>query len=172
MSTGSLGQGLSPGLGMALGGRKLGLGFRTYVMVATEKFRKARSGKPAHRRPVQGRFAHRDPRLQQVAAVWLARRDRIHKEEPFDHPQKKFRAFGWNTVECDGHDHGSIESAIEEAKACTGVPTVIIAHTIKGKGVSFMEGDFNWHAKVPTQSELDAAIDELTEAGSGDRKAA
>ena len=74
---------------------------------------------------------------------------------------RKFEAFGWNVVECDGHDHASIETAYAEAIAHPGRPTCVIAHTIKGKGVSFMEGDFAWHAQVPTADHLAAALAEL-----------
>ena len=151
MSTGSLGQGLSPGLGMALGGRKLGLGFRTYVMVGDGEIQEGQIWEACF---VAGTRSIRSPRSSITTGCRsLAGPTRQDSQgRAIRSPQKKFRAFGWNTVECDRCDHGSIESAIEEAKACTGVPTVIIAHTIKGKGVSFMEGDFNWHAKVPTQS--------------------
>jgi transketolase len=73
----------------------------------------------------------------------------------------KFRAFGWNVVECNGHDHVEISQAFSMATSHRGQPTCIVAHTVKGKGVSYMEGDFNWHAKVPTDDDLAIAIDEL-----------
>jgi transketolase len=74
---------------------------------------------------------------------------------------EKWRAFGWNVIECDGHDFDSLIPACEEAKKTKGRPTCIVAHTIKGKGVSFMEGDYNWHAKVPNEEELSKAMAEL-----------
>ena len=73
----------------------------------------------------------------------------------------KWRSFGWNVVECDGHDIEILDSAFDNAENCKGVPTVIIAHTIKGKGVSFMEGRAAWHGKAIPKPDLDAAIQEL-----------
>ncbi|CAN5729883.1 transketolase [soil metagenome] len=173
MSTGSLGQGLSPGLGMALAARKLDLPFRTYVMLGDGEIQEGQVWEAcftAGRYKVDSLTAILDynglPQFGWPDVTGITR------DEPFDHPAEKFTAFGWNTVECDGHDQPSITAAIDAARGLRGKPTCIIAHTIKGKGVSFMEGDFNWHAKVPTQDELSAAIDELTGDGAGDRKAA
>ena len=70
----------------------------------------------------------------------------------------KFRSFNWHTIEIDGHDFKQIESAL---KTDTDKPSVIIAHTVKGKGVSFMENEFVWHYKSPDQKQLDAALKEL-----------
>jgi transketolase len=74
---------------------------------------------------------------------------------------EKWRAFGWHVLEVDGHDFDVLIPAMEEAKRTKGRPTCIIAHTIKGKGVSFMEGDYNWHAKAPNNDELAKALAEL-----------
>jgi len=73
----------------------------------------------------------------------------------------KFRAFGYNTVECDGHDVAAISAAINAAKSMKGVPSVIIAHTIKGKGVSFMEGKNTWHGKAIDDASYEQAMKEL-----------
>jgi transketolase len=73
----------------------------------------------------------------------------------------KWRAFGWDTVEVDGHDLAALEKALAAAKRSDGEPTAIIAHTVKGKGVSFMEDDNNWHYRIPTASELAQARQEL-----------
>jgi len=173
MSTGSLGQGLSPGLGMALAARKLGLPFRTFVMVGDGEIQEGQIWEAcftAGRYKVDSLTAILD--CNGLPQFGWPDESGFTREQPFDHPAEKFRAFGWNTVECDGHDQQSISSAIVAAASHRGKPTCIIAHTVKGKGVSFMEGDFNWHAKVPTESELSAAIDELTGADAGDRKAA
>lgn len=80
---------------------------------------------------------------------------------PVDDPGGKFRAFGWNVVECDGHDHAAIREAFDAAVAHTAGPTCVVAHTVKGKGVSFSEGDYLWHAKVPSADELARAEAEL-----------
>lgn len=73
----------------------------------------------------------------------------------------RFAAFGWNVIDTDGHDHTALATALDAAQEHKGQPTAIVASTVKGKGVSFMEGDYQWHAKVPTADELAAAIDEL-----------
>lgn len=73
----------------------------------------------------------------------------------------KWRAFGWNVIECDGHDILQLSDAIDTAKSNFGTPTIIIAHTIKGKGVSFMEGKNTWHGKQISDNELAAALKEL-----------
>lgn len=166
MSTGSLGQGLSPGLGMALAARKLSKSFRTWVMLGDGEIQEGQVWEACF---VAGRYE-----VDTLTAIldynglpqfgWPDSSG-YTREEPYDHPVEKFRSFGWQTVECDGHDHASIASAIAQAKAVKGKPVCIIAHTVKGKGVSFMEGDFNWHAKAPSKEELASAIDELQNGG-------
>jgi transketolase len=78
--------------------------------------------------------------------------------EPFP---EKWRSFGWHTIECDGHDLAQIITALSEAKAIEGKPTVIIAHTVKGKGVSFMENNPHFHGTAPTVEEAERALKEL-----------
>ena len=78
--------------------------------------------------------------------------------EPID---EKFKAFGWNVITIDGHDFEEIFEALEEAKKTTGKPTMIIANTIKGKGVSFMENQVGWHGKAPNSEESAKALSEL-----------
>src|SRR5215213_8827002 len=133
MSTGSLGQGLSPGLGMALGAKVRGYPFRTWVMLGDGEIQEG----------------------QIWEAAFTAARYRI------DNPSAKFRAFGWHVIECDGHDQASIREAFDAARVFTDQPTCVVAHTVKGQGVSFMEGDFNWHAKVPSDEQLAEALAEL-----------
>src|ERR1039458_1706100 len=77
----------------------------------------------------------------------------------------KYSAFGWDVVRIDGHDMSQIVDAFEQARAFTGKPVVILADTIKGKGVSFMEGQPGWHGKAPNRDELERALDELGLAG-------
>ena len=78
--------------------------------------------------------------------------------EPF---APKFAAFGWNTIEIDGHNYDEIQKAFDAAKACKGKPTCIIAHTIKGKGVSYMENQVGWHGKAPNEEQYHEAMREL-----------
>ena len=73
----------------------------------------------------------------------------------------KWRAFGWTALDVDGHDLSALAGAFDYARAGTGRPTVLVAHTIPGKGVSFMESDFRWHGKPPTQEQRDAALSEI-----------
>ena len=75
---------------------------------------------------------------------------------------KKFAAFGWNVLTVDGHDFAALETAFAAAKACKGKPTVIIAMTTKGKGVSFMENQCGWHGKAPNADEYAQAVKELS----------
>ena len=85
--------------------------------------------------------------------------------EPLD---QKFAAFNWNVLKVDGHDYAAIADALTQARACTDRPTVILARTVKGKGVSFMENDAGWHGKAPNdeqyavaRAELEAKLNEL-----------
>ncbi|MEA2511478.1 MAG: transketolase [Thermomicrobiales bacterium] len=168
MSTGSLGQGLSPGVGMAMGARLRGWPFHTWVMLGDGEIQEGQVWEAcftAARFELDNLTAILDyNRLPQFG--WPDRRG-ITRDRPIDDPATKFRAFGWYTLECDGHDHAEIREAFQAALSERGRPTCIIAHTVKGKGVSFMEGDFNWHAKVPTDAQLAEAVAELALSGNG-----
>ena len=80
---------------------------------------------------------------------------------PQEMPAARWQAFGWRTIEIDGHDMGQIVAACGQARESAAQPTIIIARTVKGKGISFMENDFNWHAKPPTDADLRQAQEEL-----------
>jgi len=80
---------------------------------------------------------------------------------PIEPVADKWRAFGWNTVEIDGHRMEEIVPALEGAKSFKGAPTIIIAHTVKGKGVSYMENVCEWHGKAPCREEADRALEEI-----------
>lgn len=80
--------------------------------------------------------------------------------DPTPH-DKKFEAFGFNVVHADAHDFESLEAAFNAARECQGKPTAIIAHSVKGKGVSFMEGQVGWHGKAPSDAEYEAAKAEI-----------
>ena len=162
MSTGSLGQGLSPGVGMALGARLRGLPFRTWVMLGDGEIQEGQVWEAAYTAARYG--------LDNVTAILDYNRlpqfgwpdpGGFTRERPIDDPAAKFAAFGWHTAECDGHDHQSIRDAFAAAAAHRGQPTCVIARTVKGYGISFMEGDFNWHAKVPTGDQLTEALAEI-----------
>lgn len=167
MSTGSLGQGLSPGVGMALAARLGGQPFRTWVMLGDGEIQEGQIWEAC--------FTAARYELDNLTAIldannlpqfgWPAPGG-YTRERPYDDPRAKFEAFGWNVVECDGHDHDDIARAFAAASAHRGRPTCVIAHTIKGKGVSFMEGDYTWHATVPNEDQLAAARKELGQEGS------
>lgn len=82
----------------------------------------------------------------------------VMPSEPLD---KKFEAFNWNVIHVDGHDLAALEDAFAQAAACTGKPTVLLAETVKGKGVSFMENDAGWHGKAPNEEQYAVAREEL-----------
>ncbi len=162
MSTGSLGQGLSPGVGMALAGRLRRQSFRTWVMLGDGEIQEGQIWEAAF---VAARY-----NLDTVTAIldandlpqfgWPAA-EGFTRDRPYDDPRAKFAAFGWHVVECDGHDHADIARTFAAAATHVGQPTCVIAHTVKGKGISFMEGDFLWHASVPTADQLATALEEL-----------
>jgi transketolase len=163
MSTGSLGQGLSPGVGMAMGARLTDLDFHTWVILGDGEIQEGQIWEAcftASRYELGNLTAILDynhlPQFGWPSAGGYSR------ERPIDEPAAKFAAFGWDTIECDGHDHASLSVAFDHAESATNRPVAIIANTVKGKGVSFMEANHNWHAKVPTQEELDDAITELS----------
>jgi transketolase len=162
MSSGSLGQGLSPGVGMALGARMRGLDFRTWVILGDGEIQEGQIWEAC--------FTAARHNLDNLVAILDANglpqygwpeQGTFTRERPIDDPAAKFQAFGWHVISCDGHDHLDIRRAFDAAKAHSGQPSCIIAKTIKGKGVSFMEGDYNWHAKVPSDAELDRALGEI-----------
>ncbi|MGO8695759.1 MAG: transketolase [Rectinemataceae bacterium] len=157
-STGSLGQGLSVGVGMALGAVKLGKRFRTVVLLGDGECQEGQVWEAAM-------FAgsNRLPRLFAIVDynnVQLSSKvEDSTSLEPF---ADKWKAFGWHVLSADGHDSADLLRTLAEAdgEAAKG-PVAIIAKTIKGKGVSFMEGKFEWHGKAPTDAEYAAAMQEL-----------
>mgnify|MGYP005843086863 CR=1 FL=1 len=168
MSTGSLGQGLSPGVGMALGARLKGKDFHTWVLLGDGEIQEGQVWEAAF---VASRYRLHNltaivdyNRLQQYGWSAEVARGARRPGVSIEDPATKFAAFGWKTLEIDGHDMEQILGACAEAKAVKGRPTVIVANTVKGKGISFMENDYNWHAKVPSNAELEAALAELSAA--------
>ncbi|HLJ67835.1 MAG TPA: transketolase [Chloroflexota bacterium] len=164
MSTGSLGQGLSPGIGMALGARRRGLGFRTYVMLGDGELQEGQVWEAAF---VAARYG-----LENLVAIvdhnrlpqysWPAEDEGRLLYQP--EIAARWAAFGWRVLEMDGHDLDEIGETLAYAgEQVDGRPTVVIAHTVKGKGVSFMENAFAWHARPLTDAERDQALAELTE---------
>ncbi|MCK4777571.1 MAG: transketolase, partial [Actinomycetia bacterium] len=161
-STGSLGQGLSIGLGMALGARLNKDDFYTYVLLGDGECDEGQvweAAMAAAHFQVDNLIAIVDKNKQQLDG-WT--KD-IMGLEPFG---EKWKSFGWEVKEIDGHNFSEIISAFEEAKKTKGKPFVIIAHTIKGKGVSFMENNLDFHGAAPTKEETERALKEIEESNS------
>ena len=165
MSSGSLGQGLSPGIGMALAGRLQGRSYHTWVVLGDGDSQEGQIWEAAFiaaRYKLGGLTAILDWNgLQQYGWATEAGYGDLSRIPPQEMPAARWQAFGWQTIEIDGHDMGQIVAACDQAKGSEEQPTIIIARTVKGKGISFMENDFNWHAKSPTDEDLRQAQEEL-----------
>lgn len=166
MSTGSLGQGLSTGIGMALGAKLAHRDYHTWVMIGDGELHEGQVWEAALVAPryklgnLTAILDHN--RLSQYGWTYSAEGfSGPTREPPVEDPGGKFRAFGWNIIEIDGHDMSQILSACALAKGSAENPTMIVANTVKGKGVSFMERDYTWHSKPITDENLEAALDEL-----------
>lgn len=156
MSTGSLGQGISAAVGMALSARHFGEGYRVYAMLGDGELEEGQVWEAAM-------FAANKKLSNLIAFVDLnglqidGTIEEVNSARPVD---KKFEAFGWETIIIDGHDFDAIEAALEKAKK-SDKPVAIIANTVKGKGVSYMENAVGWHGKAPDDEQYEAAIKEL-----------
>jgi transketolase len=156
-ATGALGHGLSLGLGMALAGRITRTDYRVYVVMGDGECNEGSVWEAAMLAPALG--------LENLMVVvdfnrWQAtgRSCQITALAPLT---AKWRAFGWNACEVDGHDVGALAEALAGLPDDTGRPCAVIAHTVKGKGVSFMEDDNNWHYRIPNAEEVERARKEL-----------
>ncbi len=175
MSTGSLGQGLSPGVGMALGARVLGKDFRTWVMLGDGEIQEGQIWEAAFtgaRYQLGNLTAILDwNHLQQYGWATDEGYAKSARRDPVESPAAKWEAFGWRVIECDGHDVADFLEACAAARATREWPTLILAHTIKGKGVSFMENDFSWHSKPLSDADLARALAEIDAADNARRSA-
>lgn len=158
-ATGSLGHGLSMALGMAIAARIQQHKTRCYALLSDGECNEGSIWEAAMLAGGQ--------KIHHLTAIvdynkWQAtgRSQEVMALEPLG---TKWEAFGWHMQEIDGHDLAAINGAFTEARAQINKPSVIVAHTIKGKGVSFMEDDNNWHYRIPNQEELAAAMAELKE---------
>ena len=171
-STGSLGQGLSVGVGMALGAQLGGSSFHTWVMLGDGEIQEGmvwEAVQVATRYKLDNLTAIVDRNgLQQFglpSTTETTRTDRGDRRDPWFgvNLAAVFQAFGWRVLEIDGHDFDQIKAAYRLARAgdFTHRPTVIIAHTVKGKGLSLAEGVYTWHSIVPTAEDFEKARQEL-----------
>ena len=156
-SSGSLGQGLSVANGLAFAAKKLNKSYRTYCLMGDGEVQEGQVWEAAMTAAHFG--------LDNVCAIvdnngvqLDGTTAEIMGVEPLG---EKFRAFGWHVIDCDGHDIQAVLAALKEAESTKGKPTVIVAKTVKGKGVSFMENQCGWHGKAPNKEELAAALAEI-----------
>ena len=159
MSTGSLGQGFSSAVGIALGARILKKDFMTYVLLGDGEIQEGQVWEAANmvsRYRVDNLIAILDNNQYQLCDC-----EYPQPKVPCDNPGAKFQAFGWQTIEVDGHDFKDIISGFNRALQKKGQPVIIIANTVKGKGVSFMEETCEWHAKAPNDEEFQKVLVEL-----------
>ncbi len=170
ISTGSLGMGLSAGLGMALGAKYLKKDFLTYVLLGDGECQEGQVWEAAHVAPryrLDNLIAIVDHnKFQQFGWRGDSAADRLPPEDPGD-LVARFKAFGWRVMEMDGNDMPDVVRVLEEARQPQGLPVAIIADTLKGYGVSFMAGNYQWHMGVPTEEEFAVAMAELGESDGG-----
>lgn len=159
MNSGSLGHGLSVSVGMALAGKKDGRNYRVYTVMG--------DGELAEGSVWEGAMAAGHYKLDNLCAVVDRNRLQIsgNTEEVMAHDNlyDRFSSFGWQVIKAEGNSISSLDEAFTKAKETKGKPTVIIADTTKGYGVSFMEHKAVWHHKIPTEQELSLALEELEE---------
>jgi len=156
-STGSLGQGLSVGVGMAIAAKMDKAAYRVYVMLGDGESEEGQVWEAA-----MSAAAHK---LDNLVAIFDYNKFQLDGsiEEILNWApiREKWEAFGWHVIEIDGHDIAQILDAYAQAQMVTGKPVCILAHTIKGKGVSFMENNNDWHGKAPNAEEREKALAEL-----------
>ncbi|HWI55156.1 MAG TPA: transketolase [Desulfobacteria bacterium] len=157
MSTGSLGQGLSAANGMALAGRLDGRDYRVYVVLGDGEIQEGQVWEAA--------MAAAHYKLDNVVA--FIDHNKLQIDGPVSQVMSpepvadKWRAFGWHVEEIDGHNHSEIINALNKAKEVKGKPTAIVANTVKGRGVSFMENQVGWHGNAPSAEQCEQALCEL-----------
>jgi transketolase len=161
-ATGSLGQGLSMAEGMALGLKLAGKSSRVYCILGDGEIQEGQVWEAAMSAPKLGAPNHHLDNLCVILDYnGIQLDDHVKKILDLEPVIDKWKSFGWPVIEIDGHDLAQIDKALDQAEALPGKPTFIVAHTIKGKGVSFMEDNPEWHGKAPTPGEAIRAIREI-----------
>ena len=161
MTTGSLGQGISAACGMALASKMNKADWRVYAILGDGELEEGQVWEAAMFagfRKLDNLCVVVDNNNLQIDGPI----DEVCSPYPID---KKFEAFNFHVINIDGNDFDQIKAAFDEAKATKGMPTAIIAHTVKGKGVSFMENNVGWHGKAPNDEEFAVAMEDLRKAG-------
>jgi len=160
MTTGSLGHGLSVGLGMALAARVQQRDYRVWVVIGDGEIQEGSIWEAAMAAAGFG--------VDNLTCI--VDRNRIQNDDfvdnimPIEPLADKWRAFGWDVAEIDGHDMAQVVDALEASRNVAGQPALLIAHTVKGKGVSFMENNPAWHGRAPSREEADQALREICSA--------
>ena len=161
MSSGSLGQGISAAVGMAIAGKLSNADYRVYTLLGDGEIQEGQVWEAAmlaaHRKLDNLVVIVDNNNLQIDGAI-----DEVNSPYPID---KKFEAFNFHVINIDGNDLDQIDAAFKEAKTVKGQPTAIIAKTLKGKGVSFMENQVGWHGKAPNDEEYKIAMEDLEKEG-------
>ncbi len=157
LSTGSLGHGLPVGVGMAMAGKRDDAAWRVFVLMSDGECDEGSNWEAilfaAHHRLENLVVVVDYNRIQSLDSV-----DKTLALEPF---ADKWTAFGWQVIEVNGHDISAVQTALSSIPATPNRPTVVIAHTIKGKGVSFMQGEVAWHYRFASDEELERALAEV-----------
>ena len=161
MSTGSLGQGISAAVGMAIGGKLSGDSYRVYALLGDGEIQEGQVWEAAmlagHRKLDNLVVIVDNNNLQIDGPI-----TEVNSPYPID---KKFEAFNFHVINIDGNDFDQIDAAFKEARATKGMPTAIVAKTVKGKGVSFMENQVGWHGAAPNDEQYAVAMEDLRKAG-------
>ena len=161
MSSGSLGQGISCAVGMALAGKMDHKDYRVYTLLGDGEIEEGQVWEAsmfAGHRKLDNLVVIVDNNNMQIDGTL----DEVCSPDPID---KKFEAFNFHVININGNDFAQLAEAFKEARETKGMPTAIIAHTLKGKGVSYMEGQVGWHGKAPNDEEYAVAMEELGKAG-------
>jgi transketolase len=157
LATGSLGQGLAAGVGSALNARRIGSDYRTYVMLGDGEMAEGSVWEAAQ----SGQFHQVDSLCAIIDLNGLGQSRETQFGHDADNVAARWNAFGWHAIVVDGHDIAAVQAAFAEARATKGKPSVLVARTLKGKGISLMEGKPGWHGKALKADEADAAVAEL-----------
>ncbi len=161
MSSGSLGQGISAAVGMAIAGKMDNADYRVYTLLGDGEIQEGQvweASMMAGFRKLDNLVVIVDNNNLQIDGAI----DEVCSPYPID---KKFEAFNFHVINIDGNDFDQIDAAFKEARATKGMPTAIIAHTVKGKGVSFMENQVGWHGTAPNDEQYAVAMEDLKKVG-------
>ena len=166
INSGSLGHGLPVGVGMALAAKMYGSPSRTYVVTGDGEWEEGSNWEAAMAAvqfELDGLCLIIDRNRLQISGT-------TEQVMAHENMEERLKSFGWHVVTCDGNDYESLAEAFAQARCRHGQPTALLAQTVKGCGISFMEGRVEWHHRVPTEQEYDQAMQELEAKENGDRK--